>query len=465
MSLPVLLLAAALARPSAAETASPVQNVLLIVVDAMRQDRLSAYGNPRRTSPTLDALAGDGALFLNVETQSNWTLPALASIMTSLQPSVHGALKPPAETLDWTGALARGDFRAEVGGKLDATRPTLAGVLSGAGWTTRGIVSGGFCRSEFGIASGFQSFQDTGVKLEELNDRYILPWIKEHRGEKFFLYVHAGDVHSPYGTTPPFDRLWDPDYKGSVDGSRATLAAVRSGERKTSARDLRHILALYDGGITYTDAQIARIVAELKQLDLYRRTLIIVTSDHGESFLEHPKVMLHGRSAYETELRVPLIMRVPGRKPGVKVAPVARSIDIAPTVLEALGVPAPATFQGVSDLALVGGGKAPASTDEAAFSLTADLPRPRAALAVREGRWKMLRPEAGKAELYDLDADPGEKSDLARSHPEIAARLGRDLDARIKLDAAAAAALPPLSGDPPVAEELRAKLRAEGYLK
>ncbi|HXT00264.1 MAG TPA: sulfatase-like hydrolase/transferase, partial [Elusimicrobiota bacterium] len=246
MILPGLLLAASLAGPAAAAPGpGPVDDVLLIVVDALRQDRLSAYGNPRRTSPALDALAGEGALFLNAEAASNWTLPALASIMTSLDPAVHGALNPPRGRPDWPKELERGRFTAAPGGRLDAARPTLAGALSRAGWTTAGIVSGGFCQSAFGFNAGFGSYRDTGIKLEELNDKYVLPWLKAHRREKFFLYVHVGDVHDPYDTTPRYNRLWDPDYKGTIDGSRETLDAVNEGRRALSARDLEHLLALY----------------------------------------------------------------------------------------------------------------------------------------------------------------------------------------------------------------------------
>jgi arylsulfatase A-like enzyme len=466
MILPGLWLAAALAgSAAAAPVQAPIDGVVFIVVDALRQDRLSAYGNPRKTSPALDALAGAGALFLNAEAASNWTLPALASIMTSLDPAVHGAQRPPRGRPGWPKELEEGRFRAARGGKLDASRPTLARALSRAGWTTAGIVSGGFCQSAFGFDSGFGSYRDTGVKLEELNDKYILPWIKARRREKFFLYVHAGDVHDPYDTTPRYNHLWDPDYRGTIDGSRATLDAVNEGRRALTPRDLEHLRALYDGGISYTDAQIARILAALKALGRDRRTLVVVTSDHGESFREHGTIMQHGRSAYETELRVPLIMKVPGRKPGVRVTSVISALDIAPTVLDALGVAAPAGFEGRSALGRLDG----AAKDEAeapAFSETSGLFVSTTSFAVRDGAWKLIRGGGGAdLELYDLASDPGEKTDLARTRPEVALRLSRLLDGRIERDAAAFAALPALSTAAASAPGLDEKLRAEGYLK
>jgi arylsulfatase A-like enzyme len=342
---------------------------------------------------------------------------------------------------------------------------TLAETLREAGWTTAGIVSGGYCQSAFGFGHGFQSYQDTGVKLEELNDRYVLPWLQEHRRKKFFLYIHAGDVHDPYDTTPHYNRLWDPDYRGTVDGSRATLDEINEGGRPLSARDLRHLLALYDGGISYTDAQIARIIDALKSLGLYDRTLVIVTADHGESFREHGKIMQHGRSPYETELRIPLIMRIPGLRGGIRVEAVTQAVDLFPTVIDALGLPVPSGLQGRSALDLLKRAPAARAAQEAAFSQTSETDRFRTAAVAREGRWKLIRHANAQEELYDLESDPGEAIDRAGARPDIAGRLRRALAAQTLRDEAAAATLPPLLPDAPLAPDMRAKLRASGYIR
>jgi arylsulfatase A-like enzyme len=238
------------------------------------------------------------------------------------------------------------------------------------------------------------------------------------------------------------------------------VGEINDGRVPLPARDLRHLLALYDG-ISYTDAQIARIVAELKSLGLYDRTMIVVTSDHGESFREHGKIMQHGRSAYEPELRVPLIVRVPGRKAGVRVSAVTPALDVAPTVLDALGVAPPPTFQGRSALPLLDGGSPGPEDERRAFSLASDLPVIRAALAVREGAGSSSAPPAAGPRALRSRGRPRREEPGPRAG--LASRLNLPTPGPSELSAAAS--LPPPAPDQPLSPELEAALRAAGYIK
>ncbi|MFA6004168.1 MAG: sulfatase, partial [Elusimicrobiota bacterium] len=257
----------------AGSVAAPELNVVLVVVDALRPDHLGCYGYGRTTSPNLDAVARDGVVFQTAIAQSNWTLPALASLMTSRYPSEHGAIRPPAAS-GWAKRLERGEFQPDPEGRLSAGQLTLAEHLRRQGWQTAGIVSGGICRSAFGFGQGFSEFIDEGSNLEVLN-RWILPWLRAHRQRRFFLYIHAGDVHAPYDAGPDFSRLWDPGYNGPMDGSREALRCIRDREVRATRRDIRHLAALYDAEIAYTDAHLGEIFVALKRQGLWDRTIVL----------------------------------------------------------------------------------------------------------------------------------------------------------------------------------------------
>lgn len=459
LALSVLLAAAA---PALAAETPKRPNVVLVVVDALRADRLSAYGNPRRTSPAVDAVAAEGALFEDVTAQGNWTLPALASIMTSMYPAVHGAVRFPADRKGWAKRLEAGRFRAESGGRLDQTRPTLARALREAGYETFGLAIGGICRSAFGFSQGFETYRDEGRRLHEYLPE-LEAWLGKKRRRPFFLYLHANDVHDPYDTLPEFNAKWDPDYKGKFDGSRATLDAVHDGRLKPSARDKEHLVALYDGGISYTDQALGRLFSRMKALGLWESSVVVVTADHGEEFGEHG-VWQHGHSAYQPLVRVPLIIKAPGMPAGRRLTGPAEAVDLAPTLLELASVPAPKTFQGRS---LAPAWRSGAERGGEAYGEVFALPRAeRVALVVRRGDLKLIsREDGGPDELYDLAADPGERRNLASERPAELQSLLAAAGAWRERARAARAALPPLSKDGrPLDKATQEKLQAAGYL-
>ena len=431
-------------------------NVILIVVDALGAGHLGTYGYSRATDPRLKAFAATGAVFLNTIAQSDWTLPSLASLMTGLYPSVHGALLPISDP-NLGAQLEAGRFHPLAGQRLEPSRPTLAAILAAQGYATGAVVSGGFCNSAFGFGSGFAEYHNGGGRMEELSRTY-LPWIEKNRDRRFFLYIHVGDVHDPYRAPPPFDGLWAKPYHGKQDGSRPALDALDDAlaqGRPPSAEDVEHLRSLYDGGISYTDEHIGRLLDRLKALGLAENTAVIVTADHGEAFLEHG-LMRHGNSFYDELLRVPLIAAFPGLKGGQRLGGQARLIDVMPTVLDYLRVPAPPT-QGRSLLPWLQG--APVE-DREAFSESNE------GVSLRAGRWKLIRYRGRPEALYDLAGDAAERLSLRADAPaKWTALSGRLADWRAEMTRAAQT-LPPLpAAGPQLDAALKEQLKAGGYLK
>ncbi len=321
-------------------------NLLLISIDTLRADHLRCYGYNQDTSPHLDRLAREGVLFENLTSASSWTVPSHMSMFTALYPSVHGV--------------------QTIGDHLGEGVPTLAQCLAKAGYLTQAFVLGPALDHRFGFSRGFQFYDDFtaaargpwmihpdqgpivwGGRNAAITD-LAEPWLKKHSQETFFLFLHYYDCHSDYISPPPFNKKFDPDYEGDENGRRIAERAKQDNlKAQISIRDLAHMVALYDGSIAYTDEHVGKILQLLKDLGLSEKTLVIVLSDHGEAFLEHGMIY-HGNSLYEEELHAPLIMRLPGVIPaGRRVAGNVSHVDLVPTVLGLLHLPAPSDVQGI----------------------------------------------------------------------------------------------------------------------
>jgi len=371
---------AGVAPSASAPPAGPPPSVLWISVDTLRADRLSCYGNPRPTSPNIDRLARGGALFERAWSTTSWTLPAHVSMLTGLPISAHGLCFS-----DYPGeSPQRGTFVSEV--------------LAAAGYATAGFYAHNYLERPFfldkrwevwerigrvyrqskAIRARWEAAQRAGDKqaarrlkeehhamfengAPEADDAvdHALTWLRAQRAETperpFLLFLHVFDVHTPYKPPAPFDARFDPDYTGTLsevdvdDPNRPVHAGM-------DPRDLEHVLALYDGEIGWVDSQIGRLLDELDALDLTETTLVVLTADHGDEFLEHGGSG-HHHTLFEELLHVPLILRWPGRVPaGARVAERVSLVDIAPTVYAACGLPAPEPLPGVDLLALARGG-------------------------------------------------------------------------------------------------------------
>ncbi len=353
------------------------QNLLVITIDTLRADRVGAYGHREARTPHLDGLASEGVVFEEAIAQVPVTLPSHASLLTGLVPPTHGV-------------------RDNTYFRLDPEAQTLAEILRAQGYETAAFVSAFVLDSSFGLDQGFDVYDDdvagraetAGTIAErrgELVSRSFESWIEKRSSDRpFFAWLHYFDPHLPYAPPPPYP-------------------------------------AGYDGEIAYVDAQIGRVLEALETEGLGKDTLVVVTSDHGESLGEHGEKS-HGFFVYDATLRVPLILKSAASLPaGERIATPVRSIDILPTVLEALKVPVPEEAQGRSLLSLV---SAEATEPRAAYAecYVSELNFRWAPLvALREGGYKYI--EAPRPELYDLSADPGETNNLFEAEPERATMM------------------------------------------
>jgi arylsulfatase A-like enzyme len=313
-------------------------NVILISIDTLRADHLHSYGYERKTSPHIDKLASEGVLFKNHIAAAPATLISHASMFTSLNPSVHKA-------------------EARTRTVLDGRFTTLAEFLKKEGFMTTAFTGGGQMNKAFGLDQGFDRYDDEndGNGLPYAIDK-VLDWLKRHKNQRFFLFFHTYQVHAPYSPPPPYDELFYPAYKGNlgkkIEGE--ILTQINEKVLPIEQEDLRHIVALYDGEIAFTDAQLGRLFDELKALGLWEKTLIVLTSDHGEEFDEHGIVGHHGHTLYEELLKIPLIIKFPDSSfRGVIVYQQSRGIDIFPTIIDILGFRKPKPIQGISLLPLI----------------------------------------------------------------------------------------------------------------
>jgi arylsulfatase A-like enzyme/Tfp pilus assembly protein PilF len=394
-------------------------SVLLVTLDTTRADRLEPYGADDATTPTLLRLAQEGALFERAFASTPVTLPSHASIFTGLDPPAHGV-------------------RNNGSHYLDEATITLAEILQSEGFRTAAFVSAAVLDRRFGLAQGFDLYDDdlsSGGPKEPgaIAERSAAAttdaarrWLDQlPEGERFFLWVHFFDPHFPYAPPQVFHERF-PDRP-------------------------------YDGEIAFVDAELGRLLRH-QRLGSLDRVAVVVIGDHGESLGEHGEPT-HGMLAYDSSLRVPWLVRVPGGAAGVRTTEAVGQIDLLPTLLEILGIEPPTQIPGRSQASAV---RAASSPSRSARSLYAESLVPfytygwAKLRAVRSGRWKMIA--APVPELYDLESDPGEITNLQADASEQLAELRRELEE--------------LSGSPENGEgsmqdldpETERKLRSLGYL-
>lgn len=422
--LPAVLLLAVLSSGCARETGPP--NVLLITVDTLRPDRLGCYGHTRQTSPTIDALAAEGVRFEHAYSVAGWTLPSMATIMTGRYPRDHGAT----------------DFHWS----MDPLLPTMAGILRGHGYDTRGYVSHVILQPRYGLAEGFKSYDYSVLNIGHPHDIATAKPLTElvmhdldSIEEPFFLWVHYFDPHFAYLRHAKWADFGDAD------------------------------IDRYDQEIAHTDEQISRLLKKLGgRLD---NTIIIFTSDHGEEFGEHGAKFHY--TLYEEIMRVPLIVKAPGLAPGVSDR-IVEQIDLLPTLMSLLHVDP-------------GEGVESPGRDALAEVMTAmvqpvfferDRPPPYNQRGVLEGNYKLFVIEEADTSripitsrgtyvpittvhpgiyMYDLAADPDERNNIYREDDPTAKQLLVKLARHFSVEATAV-------HEVDVDDSLRDKLRSLGYI-
>ncbi|MBP7745192.1 MAG: sulfatase [Phycisphaerae bacterium] len=433
-------------RGRASSAARP--NVLLIVADTLRADRLGSHGSALGATPQLDAFATESTRFARAYAHAPWTLPAFASLFTSLSPPQHGA----------GGRL--GEFRG-----LRPDVRTVAEVFHDAGYATAEITNIDFLAERFGMTQGFKhvDFVPTdnveGRRATQTTDA-ALRWLRSARTQPFFLFVHYFDPHLTYD--PPADfrqRFAAPEDHGDTRwlfGTVPQMIAYRQGKLSIDAPTIRRAERLYNGEVAFTDAEVGRLIAALREMQLADSTIIVFTADHGEEFLDHGGFE-HGHTLYEELVHVPLLIRYPGHlTPGVA-ASVVRHIDVAPTLCALAGIQPDPMFAGQNLLDVVG--IDPPLDRPVLFEGNFWGPPYRGWL--HDGYKLIIDPDQNVA-LFSIGEDPGETSDLSGTAADRLRTAQADLDLALKeLHGPSGADAAPLQLTP---EETR-RLRSLGYLR
>ncbi len=391
-------------------------NVLLITIDTLRADHLGSYGYTRNTSPRMDALAGKGVLFEQAYTYWPKTRGSFVALLTGKRASQTGYGKSHPVLL--------------------GMNPTLASVLKASGYATAATVDNPNVAQSLGYAQGFDSYRETWEERElptEMDRTRAITddgvrYLQNARPDRpFLLWLHYVNPHAPYSPPPPFDAAFrDAASKGGifikpVSGFHGGVprAWFVPGEDR-----LGYYVSQYDGEIAAVDQEVGRVLDALGASAVAAETLVVLTSDHGESLGEHDYFFEHGENLFDPSLRVPLVLAGPGVKAGHRSAIFATTLDLLPTILDAVKVSYPPNLAGESFWPAARGQDRP---DRARLYAQND----RNLVAVWDRRYKIVgSPEADtmRHELYDREKDPEETKNVATRQPEALRSARRELE-------------------------------------
>jgi len=440
-------------------------HVVLISIDTLRADRLGVYGAQRPLTPNLDAFAQHAWLFERVHANSNNTAPSHMSMLTGVLPPVHGVT-----------------HNAELA--VAPALPMLAERLREAGYATTAFTDGGYVLPAFGFDRGFQHFEARLQRFDRKLDA-IDTWLAAAPEQPTFLFVHTYAVHAPYMPDAAHDRFTDKAYAGPLVERVRDLRALRDRITTAGVEDLgflseafwkdrgafdaadkRQVQDLYDGCVHEVDAGIGRLLGMLQRKGWLDDAWIIVTSDHGEAFLEHGT--WQHRQLHEEELHVPLLIRPPGGlAEGQRIAAWASLVDLVPTLLARLKLPSSPWLQGVDLLAdagtlRTGGARAPPEAAGRVISSWAGEPVDADTEAQVLDDLKRIR-KGENSTWFDLGADPREQHPLAA--PERGAHLVERTEAQSQQSDELRARLGEPVAAPPLDDESQSVLRQLGYVR
>lgn len=396
------------------------RNLLLVSLDTCRPDHLSAYGYEQETTPNLDAVARDGVLFTRAYSTNPMTVPAHSSMLTGTIPPHHGV-------------------RDNNNYRLAGFNLTLAEIMREQGFVTAGFVGAFPLDARFGFDQGFEVYDGEFTRAHREGaaslynerpaaevSRRAIAWLEHHHERPFFLFLHYFDPHQPYVAPEPF----------------ASTYADHP----------------YAGEIAYTDHHVGLVIETLKRLGLYESTLVIITGDHGQALGEHGETS-HGYFVYNTTIRVPLIIRMPGGARGIRVDDPTSLIDIVPSVLGLRGTAAPSSVTGDDLSDVLRGGAAPPRRAPIYFESMEPTALDCGPLrGLVDGSWKYI--QAVNPELYNLTGDAAEANNLLPTE----SRRAQELDAQLAALLTAAKRAPDAPAPPLLDHRDMRRLEALGYI-
>ncbi len=440
-----------------------VKNVIVLLIDTLRADKLTAYAKTRVKSTVFEKFAGESALFERCQANSNWTKPSCASVLTGLYPDSH---------------KARGHSS-----RLASSVKMASEIFFAAGFSTGAFIANGYLAKEFGFKRGWTKYVNYIRETKNTDAQNVfkesLEFIKEHSDKPFFTYIQTIDPHVPYDPPDEFLKVYDAQsYDGPVR-PRSTGNILDQFKRKKielNARDKQRLEALYDGEINYHDVHFGHFLDGLKTLGVLDDTIIIVCSDHGEEFFDHDSVG-HGHTLHQELLHVPLVMRAPGLVPrGKRIPHDVGLADILPTALAATGQAVPKGMEGANLIPAANGTfEDPLGAAFSSFWSEADSRNLQ--WSVRKGNWKMRMRGPVNTYVHNLAQDPREKMDVDERYP-IALRalriaLGQFIAAPDKAawtsgQIASQIVIKPEADEDKIEalpEDLKAQLRQLGYMQ
>lgn len=426
-------------------------NLVLISVDCLRPDHLGTYGYERETTPRIDAFAEEAMVFETAVSTSSWTLPTHLSMLTGLPPSLHGGTRR-------TRKPAR-------------SVPYLPDLLARAGYQVDGVVTGAFLFPKFGFERGFHTYRTFDDSRAAVTVDAAIDLLRRSEGRAQFLFVHLFDPHFPYRPPAEFVEHFN---RTPPDISRVNLQ-VEKGEVPETPETKDVVIGLYDAEIAYLDQEFGRFMDALKTRGLYERSLILLTADHGEALYEH-EAWRHTYTLYDEIIRVPLIVKWPGRSPRGRVKVQVSQVDIFPTLLEEAGLEPPHS-SGVNLRRYLDRSEktplSPLATSEVIIPVE-NSPVMTMKVSFRTEDFKYIATLEGPnwsepdtleiidEELYRLAADPHEQSNVAQSFSRETERFRKRL--RAYLQEATRIGAGRKGETIELDEELRERLRVLGYI-
>jgi len=431
--------------PQRGVAATEQPDIVIITLDAARPDHFSSYGYERLTTPNIDRLAEHSLVFTNVFALVPNTHQSVPTMVTGLSFLNHGV--------------------TEKESVLAQSAKTLAEYLRDAGYRTTCFTATPNNSRSIGTEQGYDEFYELWPEVPRATSRtpdYLatraVEWLGAHDDLRpLHLQLHFVPPHAPYDPATEFDLFTDEAYDGALDGHPKTLQAIDKKNLAVTESDLAHIVSLYDGNLRAADHAVEKVLQALRSRQRWNDTVVLITSDHGEAFSEHGR-MLHNNTVYDEMLRVPFILRLPeGTDPGsVDLDRTATLADIVPTLLAAASMRPAAPLDGVN--LLEPSPDAPATSKRAVVARTA---HPEPLRCLRTPRWKVILTPSGQGELYDLATDPGEHRNIAFDNLPVYVGLGQLLTRRLT----APPGLDRSAREEDLPDEEQEMLRTLGYLE